>query len=87
VAATSAKRSVDDLSVQGRSAPEIVTPAHAPIPSPAQEIQLRLTDVLAEQLVSPRIEKWSARRSSFVIIGVSCVLWLGLAAVVRLALS
>jgi hypothetical protein len=64
-----------------------VTPAHSHIPSPAQEIQLRLNDILTEEGVRPELKKWSARRSSAIIIGVSCVLWLGLAAVVRVALT
>jgi hypothetical protein len=87
VAATSTKRSADPIDVYGRSAPEAVTPAHAHIPSPAQGIQLRLTDILADERVTPDIKKWSARRSSAVIICVSCALWLGLAAVLRLALA
>lgn len=87
MAATSAKRVVEALAVSGRSAPEVASPDHEHIPSPAQEIQARLNEALAERLADPDTKKWSARRSSFVILGVSGALWLGIAAIVRMSLS
>jgi hypothetical protein len=50
-------------------------------------MQLRLNAILADETGAPAIAKWSARRTSAVVIGVSCALWVGVAAVVRLALT
>jgi hypothetical protein len=50
-------------------------------------MQLRLNAILADESGLPDIKKWSGRRSSAVIVGVSCALWIGAAAIVRLVLT
>jgi hypothetical protein len=87
VTATSRTHSEDPQALPARRKPKAATADHLHIPSPAQAMQLRLNAILADESGLPDIKKWSGRRSSAVIVGVSCALWIGAAAIVRLVLT